>query len=86
LAHVVTDPAHFQDVRDDGRPLSRAELDKPRDSLWDFVLAPAFNSPEYKPARARAVDGVIESDLRGMDPTGFTCQRDASKLETSTWP
>jgi len=82
LAHVVTDPAHFQAVRDDGRPLSRAELDKPRDSLWDSVLAPAFNNPEYKPARARAVDGVLESDLRGMDPTRFTCRRDASKLET----
>ena len=82
LAHVVTDPAHFQAVSDDGRPLSRAELDKPRDSLWDSVLAPAFNNQEYKPERERAVDGVLESDLRGMHPTRFTCQRDASKLET----
>jgi len=78
----VTDPAHFQAVRDDGRTLSCTELDKPRDSLWDFVLDPAFNNPEYEPAWARAVDGVLESDLRGMDPTRFTCRRDASKLET----
>jgi len=33
LAHVVTDPAHFQAVRDTGRPFSCAELDNTRDSL-----------------------------------------------------
>jgi len=46
------------------------------------VLTPAFSHPDYKPAWARAVDWVLKSDLRGMDPTRFTCRRDASKLET----
>jgi len=82
LAHVATDPLHFDAIQADNQPLSRAELDKPRQSLWDAVLAPAFNNLEYKPARATPVDGVLASDLRGMDPTRFTCSREASKLET----
>ena len=48
----------------------------------DAVLAPAFNKPEYKPARARPVDSVLASDFRGKDPTRFTFSREASKLET----
>ena len=82
LAHVATNPFHFEAIQADNQPLSRAELYKPRQSLWDAVLAPAFNNPEYKPARATPVDGVLASDLRGMDPTRFTCSQEASKLET----
>jgi len=82
LSHVATDPRHFEAVQADNQPLARTELDKPRESLWETVLAPAFNNPDYKPARATPVDGVLMSDLRGMDPSSFTCSRDASKLET----
>jgi len=82
LADVATDPLQLDTIQADNQPLSRAELDKPRQSLWDAVFAPAFNYPEYKPARATPVDCVLASDLRGMDPTRFTCSREASKLET----
>ena len=50
--------------------------------LWDGVLAPSFNNADYKPARAAPVDGVLESGLRGFDPTRIRCPREASKLET----
>ena len=82
LAHVATDPLHFDAIQADNQPLSRAELDKLRQSLWDAVLAPEFNNLEYKPARATPVDGLLASDSRGMDQTRFTCSREASKLET----
>jgi len=82
LAHVVTDPRHFDAIEADSQPLSRAQHDKPRDGLWHGVLAPAFNNADYKPARVTPVDGVLESDLRGFDPTGITSPREASKLET----
>jgi len=83
LVHVVTDPTHFGAVQADNQPLSRSELDKPREVLWEAVLAPAFNNLDYMPTRVNPVDGVLLSDLRGMDPTHFTCRRDASKLEST---
>jgi len=82
LAHFMTDPTHFGAVQSDNQPLSRAELDKPREGLWEALLAPAFNNPDYMPTRVNPVDEVLLSDLRGMDPTRFTCRRDASKLES----
>jgi len=82
LSHVATDPRHFEAVQADNQPLARTELAKPRGSLWETVLCPAFNNPDYKPARATPVDGVLMSDLRGMDPSSITCSRDTSKLET----
>ena len=66
----------------DGKPLARTEFRKPRGSLWEAVLAPAFISPDEKPARSKPVDGVLMSDLHVTDPKSFTCNRDASKLET----
>jgi len=82
LSHVATDPRQFEAVQADNWPQARTDLDKPRGSLWETVLAPAFNNFDYKPARATPVDGVLMSVLRGMDPSSFTCSRDASKLET----
>jgi len=81
LAHVVTDPRLF-DIEADSQPLSRAELEKRRDGLWDGVLAPAVNNSDCKPAQATPVDGVLESDLRGFDPTRITSTREASELDT----
>jgi len=81
LAHVVTYPRHFDAIEADSQPLSRAELYKPRDGLCDGVRAPSLNNADYKPARATPVDGVLESYLRGFDPTRITCPREAYKLE-----
>lgn len=66
----------------DEKPLARTEFRKPRGSLWEAVLAPAFISPDEKPARSKPVDGVLMSDLHVANPTRLTCNRDASKLET----
>ena len=83
LAHVVTDPHLFdiEAVRFDSQPLSRAELEKLRDGLWDGVLAPAFNNSDCKPAQATPMDGVLESDLHGFDPSRITSTREASELD-----
>ena len=81
LAHVVTDPAHFQSLRVNQQPMTRAELDKERAGLWKTVLAPAFNNSSYAPVRPQVVDGVLVTDLRLMDPNKLWTTRDPSKLE-----
>jgi len=82
LAHVATFPLHFDAIEADNQPLLHAERAKPHQSLWDAVLSPAFNNLEHKPARATPIDGVLASDLWGIEPTLFTCSRKASRLET----
>jgi len=81
LAHVVTDPAHFQSLRVSQQPMTRAELEKKRAGLWETVLAPAFNNSSYAPVRPQVVHGVLETDLRIMDPKKLSTTRDPSKLE-----
>jgi len=83
LVHVATNPRHFDTIQAANQPLSHAELDHPRSGLWDGVLGPVFNNPDNKSGRATPVDGVLEVDLRGMDPTRITCRREATKLQTS---
>jgi len=82
LAHVVTDAAHFTALQVSARPMTREQLDKERAGLWESVLTPAFHDLSYTPARPNAVDGVLEMDLRSMDPNAVTTRRDARKLET----
>jgi len=77
----VTDSDRFQTIRDHSRPSSRAELHKPRDSLWDAIPTPAFNNTEYEQARATAENGIQESAFGGKDPKRFTCRREAPRLE-----
>jgi len=61
--------------------MTRAELDKEREGLWETVLAPAFNNSSYAPVRPQVVDGVLETDLRLVDPNKQSTTRDLSKLE-----
>ncbi|KAK1861277.1 hypothetical protein I4F81_003861 [Pyropia yezoensis] len=82
LFHVVADPHHYDGLRRANQPLSRMELDKEQTSLWVTTLGPKFNDSAYRPAKPKLLGGLMEADLRGLDPNRHVGPRDPSKLET----
>lgn len=82
LFHVVADPHHYDGLRRANQPLSRMELDKEQTSLWVTTLGPKFNDSAYRPAKPKLLGGIMEADLRGLDPNRHVGPRDPSKLET----
>jgi len=82
LAHVVTDAAHFMALQVSARPMTREQQEKERAGLLESVQTPAFTDLSYTPDRPNPVEGVLEIDLRSMDPNAVTTRRDASKLKT----
>lgn len=81
LFHVLSDPANGDALRRAYQPLSRAELDKERVILWTSVVGPIFNQTSYRPTPPALIDGIMETDLRGIDPNRHSGARLGSKLE-----
>lgn len=81
LFHVVCDPMHKDALRKANQPMSRADLDREHVSLWTSVLGPLYNRESYRPEPPALIDGMMDVDLRGMDPSKHSGQRDPSKLE-----
>jgi len=63
-------------------PLARAELDRTHSGLWAGTLSPMYNRASYDPVPPKLVEGILEDDVRGIDPRRFSGPRDASKLES----
>jgi len=63
-------------------PLTRAELDRTHAGLWAGTLAPMYTRASYEPVPPKLVAGILEDDVRGIDPCRFSGPRDASKLES----
>ncbi|KAK1857396.1 hypothetical protein I4F81_000015 [Pyropia yezoensis] len=63
------------------QPLPRTELDKERVSLWTSVVGPMFNRASYRPTPPALIDGIMETDLRVIDPNRHSGARLRSKLE-----
>ena len=82
LFHVMVDRQCRSAVERANLPLTRTELDRAHAGLWTTTLAPLYNSASYLPTLAKLVDGVMEDDVRGIDPCRHSGPRDASKLET----
>ncbi|KAK1863363.1 hypothetical protein I4F81_005920 [Pyropia yezoensis] len=80
--HVVADPHDYDGLRRANQPLSRMELDKDQTSLWVTTLGPKFNDSAYRPAKPKLLGGIMDADLRGLDPNRHVGPRDPSKLET----
>lgn len=81
LFHVVSDPRHRTALERANRLLSRAELEKEPTGLWTSALAPAYNATSYCPTTPNLIDGIMDVDLRGMNPNRHSGPRDPSKLE-----
>jgi len=78
----MVDPQSRSSVERANLPLTRAELDRAHAWLWTTTLAPLYNKESYLPTLAKLVDGVMEDDVRGIEPCRHSGSRDASKLET----
>ncbi|KAK1865795.1 hypothetical protein I4F81_008318 [Pyropia yezoensis] len=81
LFHVLSDPANGDALRRAYQPLPRTELDKERVSLWTSVVGPMFNRASYRPTPPALIDGIMETDLRVIDPNRHSGARLRSKLE-----
>lgn len=81
LVHVLSDPANGDALRRASQALSRAELEKGRVSLLNSVVGPILNRASYRPTPPELIAGIMETDLRGMDPNRHSGARLASKLE-----
>lgn len=72
---------HKDALRKANQPMSRADLDREHVSFWTSVLGPLYNRESYRPEPPALIDGMMDVDLRGMDPSKHSGQRDPSKLE-----
>lgn len=83
ILHVLADPRMIVARQQIKMCRTRHELDSQPSDPWDEHISPLFNDESYKPPVVdRLAGGVTRSDIIGIDPAKFICERDSSFLKS----
>lgn len=83
LLHVLADPRMLVARQQIYTCRTRHELDSQPADPWDQHIAPLFNDETFTPPVVdRLSGGITRSDIAGIDPSKFVCERESSVLKT----